>query len=74
VSSWVSVSLLPSTRKTLTDWSKSYRGQNYGWGLEHIMDKGRQRDLSYWEIPQSRTLEEGPRPVGGISVNGDFQY
>jgi len=38
---------LPSTRKTLTDWSKSYRDQNYSWGLEHIMDKGRQRELSF---------------------------
>ena len=38
---------LPSTRKTLTDWSKSCRGQKGGWDLEHIMDKERLRVMSF---------------------------
>ena len=38
---------LPSTRKALTEWCESCRGQKDGWGLEQIMDKGRLRELSF---------------------------
>lgn len=65
---------LPSTGKSLTEWSESCRGQRGGWGLEHIMDKERLRELGVCEISQSQTLQQGPRQVGGISSNEDFQY
>ena len=38
---------LPSTRKALTEWRESCRGQKDGWGLEHIMAKGRLREQSF---------------------------
>lgn len=38
---------LPSTRKSLTDWSDSCRGQKGGWGLEHIMGEERLRELEF---------------------------
>ena len=38
---------LPNTIQTLTDWSKSCRGQKDGWGLEHVMDKERLRELGF---------------------------
>ena len=38
---------LPSTRKALTEWRESCRGQEDGWGLEHIMAKGRLRERSF---------------------------
>lgn len=38
---------LPSTRQALTEWRESCRGQKDGWGLEHIMAKGRLRELRF---------------------------
>ena len=64
---------LTSTRRTLTDWRESCRGQKDGWGLEHIVYKERLRKPGFGKKPQSQTLEQGPRPVGEISISGDFQ-
>ena len=48
IRSAVSSLQLPSTRKTLTDWSKSCKGKKDGWGLETIMDKERWRELGFF--------------------------
>ena len=65
---------LTSTRKTLTEWRESCRGQKDGWGLEHIVYKERLRKPGFGKIPQSQTVEQGPRPAGEISINGDFHH
>ena len=60
-----------STKKTLTEWRESCRGQD-GWGLEHIVYKERLRKPGFGKIPQRQTVEQGPRPAG--EINGDFHH